>query len=232
MKSIVNPVLVESAFRELYPAKEFRLNSRIIFSGKVKDYGALASYNGHLNLMEFKLNKKWQEISDDIKIGLVQELMLRLFKDKSKKKTLSMELYDKFVKNLHVAIPKTRIDPILKESFSRVNEKYFLGLIEMPNLVFGNDSTTVLGHYDYKTDTLTVSSIFEEHPELMDYIVYHELLHKKFKFKNSGSRNLYHSKAFKDEEKKFENFEDVERKINRLVRMKRSKSGWLSNFGF
>lgn len=204
-------------FEEICPNKN--INFEIIYSGRLKPYSAHAIYDKNLNFVEFKLSKKWRGISDDIKIGLLQELLMKLLK--IKKRTMNVDLYNNFIKNLHKAIPKTKIEPMLKESFDRVNEKYFFGMADMPNLKFGSESTVTLGHYDFKTDTITISRIFEKHPELLDYIMYHELLHKKFKFRNSGMKNIYHSKRFKEEEKRFEGFEEIQKIIKRLLARKR-----------
>jgi len=212
----------EIALRELIKDVDKNIKINIIYSGKLKPYGAYAIYNKNLNVVEFKLNKLWREISSDIKLGLLQELIFKLFR--INKRTINMDLYNNFIRNLHKVIPKTQIDPTLKESFDRVNQKYFFGMMEMPNLKFGNHSTTSLGHYDFKTDTITISRIFENNNELLDYLMYHELLHKKLKYRNTGMRNRYHSKIFRDEEKRFENFKEIQKKIRNLVATKKRRN--------
>ena len=82
----------------------------------------------------------------------------------------------------------------------------------MVNLAWGGFSTSKLGSYEYGSDTVIISNIFKEHPKLLDYIMYHELLHKKFKFKNSGNRSYHHTKEFKKKEKEFED-PDIEKKL-------------------
>ena len=62
---------------------------------------------------------------------------------------MNMELYNLFLKNVHVAIPKTKSDPLLEESFNRANDAYFNGMMDIPNLEWGNDSTSKLGSYHY-----------------------------------------------------------------------------------
>jgi len=213
----------QKAFNELYPGRNAEIE--VIYTGRLKSYGARVTYTPAKDKLSFKLSKKWRNIDEDIRIGLIQALLAKVFRDKTK--NFNIDLYNAFVKNLHIAIPKERVDALLKESFDRVNEKYFSGIMEMPNLVFGRDSTTTLGHYDYKTDTITISSIFRKKTELIDPVMYHEVLHKKHKFK-PGLNNRYHTSRFRKEEKQFENNEHWEKELERFLKMKKVK-GW---FGF
>ena len=56
--------------------------------------------------------------------------------------TQNMEMYNSFIKNLHKYVPKTESDPLLESSFNRINDRYFNGLLEIPNLKFGQRSFT------------------------------------------------------------------------------------------
>jgi len=211
-------MIAQKAFSELYP--DSSADVTIEYNGRLKSYGANVSYNRMLNKFHFKLNKKWRSVHEDIRIGLLQELICKVKKDK--RRTFNMDLYNNFIKNIHIAIPKDRIEPRLKESFDRVNEKYFLGQVEMPNLVFGQDSTSTLGNYDFKTDTITISRIFEKRQDLLDFIVYHEMLHKIYKFK-AGLKTRYHSAKFRNAEKSFESYEKTEKELANFLRARRIK---------
>jgi predicted metal-dependent hydrolase len=208
--------LAEKAFTELYP--DSSADMTIEYSGRLKSYGANVSYNKMLNKFHFKLNKKWRNIDEDIRIGLLQELICKIRKDR--RRTFYMDLYNSFIKNIHMAIPKNRIDEKLKESFDRINEKYFLGMVEMPNLVFGQNSTSSLGNYDFKTDTITISRIFEKRSDLTDFIMYHEILHKVHKFK-AGLKMRYHSAKFRKAERSFEDYAIMERELAKFLRGRR-----------
>ena len=87
----------------------------------------------------------------------------------------------------------------LNSVVNRVNEKYFYGMILVPNLKWGNKSLSQLGTYDYGTDTITVSRILEKESILLDYVMYHEILHKKIKFKEKNGRSIHHSKEWPDQ---------------------------------
>jgi hypothetical protein len=61
--------------------------------------------------------------------------------------------------------------------------------------------------------------------DLLDYVVYHEMLHKKYKFVNKNGRNYHHTGNFKKKEKEFENQQQVERRLKTLrVPRRRNKS--------
>jgi len=205
--------ILKEAFERLYPIKELKHDLLLKYSGRFSDYNAHVVMSS--KKLEFKLSKKWQLVDSAITIGLIQTLMNKIFK--TKKKSLNIDLYNDFLKNIHLSVPKTKTNPALMGSFNRVNEKYFLHSIEIPNLEWGTASKTKLGSYDFHTDTISISTIFQDaDPDLLDYVMYHEMLHKKFKFRTSSSRTLYHSKAFKQAEEQFENSKQIEKRINGL----------------
>lgn len=213
--------LLEQAFTELFPEKNLSdYELKLKYHNKFKPYNANVKYFG--KKIQFNLSKKWKTVSKEIQIGLIQELLLKIFKEK--KKTTNIDLYNIFMRNIHIAIPKTKTHPLLEESFNRVNEKYFFGLIEKPNLVWGNISLRKLGSYEYGSDTITISKIFQNNKELLDYIMYHEVLHKKHKFEDKNGRNYHHTKKFRKDEKEFENSKEMEKEISKLVNKKRIKS--------
>ncbi|MBI2101615.1 SprT-like domain-containing protein [Candidatus Woesearchaeota archaeon] len=219
--------LIKEAFQQLYPEKEPKYNFSLKYSRKFKPYNANVKLYG--NSLMFHLSKDWRKISREIQIGLVQELMVKILKDK--KKTMNMELYNLFMKNVHLAVPKTKTDEILEASFGRINDAYFNGMLDKPNLQWGNASTSKLGSYEYGSDTITISTIFRnERTELLDYVMHHEMLHKKFKFRNKNGRNLHHSSEFRKMEAMFENRDMMEKEISRLAR--RHRFGLKAILGF
>ena len=216
----MDPTLVHEAYQLLYPDKQLPYEPSLRYSGRFKDYNA--NVRLHRDVLEFRLCRKWTEVSPEIQIGLLQSLLLRLFRDK--RKTLYTDLYNNFVKSLHLAIPKTKNDPVLEVVFERVNENYFTGILERPNLEWGSFSKRKLASYNYKTDTISVSTVFQhvQDPALLDYVMYHEMLHKKEKFNCAGSRNHFHTTEFRRKERLFEDWEAVEQRLNRAV----SRARW------
>ena len=127
-----------------------------------------------------------------------------------------MDMYNSFIKKLHLVVPKTNFDPTLESSFHRINEDYFDGLLEKPNLKFGKKTFSKLGSYEYATDTVTISKALENDFELIDYVMYHELLHKKHQFTSKNGRSHHHTKLFRQKEKAFPNSSLMEKRLGRL----------------
>ena len=148
---------------------------------------------------------------------------------KKKINTFYIDMYNNFIKHVHIAVPKTDIDPQLEQSFDRVNERYLLGVVEKPNLIWGNFTKRTLGTYDYKSDTITLSSVLkkfvETNSEFVDIVMYHEMLHKQNKFRACNGRSLYHDKKFKQAERMFENFTETEKRLHHAVRYAKRPSG-------
>ena len=205
--------IAEQAFNDLFPEKDLENYAlKIKYTDKFKPYNANVRYTK--NSLQFNLSKKWRGVSREIQIGLIQGLMLRIFKEK--KETINIDLYNNFMKNLHVSIPKTDTVPLLEESFNKINEKYFFGLMEKPNLTWHN-SIRRLGSYEYGTDTVSISRVLETDMELLDYVMYHEMLHKKQKFHSHNGRTHHHTKEFKEMERNFDNSGEMEDRIKNLV---------------
>ncbi|NQV09330.1 hypothetical protein HQ529_05765 [Candidatus Woesearchaeota archaeon] len=217
--------LVSEAYNGLFPEKEFEYDAKIKYSNKFNDYNANVRYRG--NYLEFGLSKKWKEIGREIRIGLIQSLMAKIFK--TKKTTTNIDLYNIFLKNVHIAAPKYLTDPMLQESFDRLNDEYFYGLMDRPNLTWAK-SINKLGSYEYGSDTITISKILENKDELLDYVMYHEMLHKKHKFTHNKGRSLHHSKKFRTDEKSYPASELLERELKKLVTKNKIKKAF--GFGF
>jgi hypothetical protein len=214
----VSIILVERAYKEVFGDENTKYNFELKYSRRFSDFNANVKRKG--NKISFSLCDRWKDIDIDIQIGLISELFAKLFGKKVM--TTKIELYNIFKKNMHICARRIESEPSLIESFIRVNEKYFYGMIDMPNLVFGNPSRTVLGSYNFQNDTITISSIFyNEDVDVIDLVMHHELLHKKLKF-DSGKQNYrYHTTEFRKLEKEFENCKEIEKKINNIITRKK-----------
>jgi hypothetical protein len=216
---------IQDAFTDLFPDKDPSL-----FSFSIEYSGKFSPYNGNVkrrgNMIEFNFSSKWKHISREIQIGLAQHLFVKLFK--VKKRTTNMDIYSHFMKSIHIAAPKTHFDPILKVSFEKNNEQFFNGMMEMPNLEWGSDSFSKLGQYAYGSDTITMSTILKDAPDgLLDYVMYHEMLHKKLKFTISKSgRTFHHPPEFKRLEAQFPNAGRLEKELSQWAGKKRRSFLW------
>lgn len=196
----MNPAI--RAFKELNIVENRYIATR--YSGHFKGFNANAKYTKEM--ITFNLSSSWKEVDEDIQTGLIQSLIVKIFKLKIRK-TSEMELYENFMKGLSKYAKKHTYDPELEQSFERVNEKMFNGMVDKPNLLFASESFNKLGSYEYSTDTIYMSTIFKDLPAeeqiFLDYVVYHELLHKKHQFNIKNGRHHAHTTAFKNDEARF-----------------------------
>jgi len=201
--------LISEAFYRLFPQSEKNYLFELKYSGRFKSFNSnICLRNGKLLV---NLSKDWKSVNKEIQIGLVQTLILMIFKKNIK--TTNINLYYNFLKRIDQFAPVTQSDSFLAESFNRVNEKYFFSLIDIPNLKW-HDSKRKYGVYDFHTDTISISKNLKNREEqYLDYVMYHEMLHKKLKFKPGVKRTLYHSAAFRRAERQFEDSEKIEREL-------------------
>jgi len=108
----------------------------------------------------------------------------------------------------------------LDEIFEDLNRRFFHGLMGRPQLTWSRDhARNRLGHYDPAHNTIVISRIFD-HPRVprfvVEYIVFHEMLHLKHPVKLRGSRRCVHSREFIAEERAFPELEQAERFLKQI----------------
>ena len=108
----------------------------------------------------------------------------------------------------------------LEAIFEELNTRFFHGLMARPRLSWSPTKTRrILGHYDPAHNAIIISRIFD-HPAVpryvLEYIVYHEMLHLKHPVKMRGSRRCVHSAEFQEEEKRFPRVAEAEGFLKRL----------------
>ncbi len=213
--------MVKESFETLFPEKVSQYEFILKYSAAFSGYNANARMRG--NTIILRMSKEWRGVSREIQMGLIQELLIRLFKKKMH--TMNMDLYHMFLKRIHIAIPKDQSDDILRSAFEHLNEAYFNQTMEIPNLKWGQDSTRRLGTYEFGTDTITISRIL--HPnncpdkELMHYVLYHEILHKKFKFNSHAGHTRAHTREFREWERNYPNAPLLEKRLSLLASKRR-----------
>lgn len=209
------------AFRGLYPKRQIP-QLRIRFSGRFQSYNANVQIKKQLRRiteLEFRMSKAFEKIDEVILIGVAQHLLNKVYKTKIQ--TLEQEVYANFLKHAKKYSAKNIIDTELKTVFDTLNERYFSGLMAMPNLKFGREALRTLGHYNYNTDTITISPVLLQREDLLEFVMYHEMLHKKHGItKTKTGRNYYHTTAFRRDEKKF-HIPDIEKKLEGFLRKKK-----------
>jgi len=221
--------LIEESFTRLFPGREFKYVPHLEYNRRLGDFNANISMR--FNQIAVRLNLQWKDIDEEIKIGLIQHLLLKIFKKRMN--TRNIELYNNFVKNIPLLIPKTKSEPALENSFQRVNQKFFSSTLEQPNLQWGQQAYRKLASYNFHNDTVTVSTIFNDaRQEVLDYLMYHELLHKHHKFQHNAGRSSFHTREFKQAEELYPQQQEIEKELTTIIRSKRrrKKLGFLSSF--
>jgi predicted metal-dependent hydrolase len=104
--------------------------------------------------------------------------------------------------------------------FEELNTRFFHGLMARPRMSWSQAKTRrILGHYDPAHNAIIISRIFD-HPGVpryvLEYVVYHEMLHLKHPVKLRGSRRCVHSAEFQAEEKLFPRVEQANAFLKRM----------------
>jgi hypothetical protein len=110
------------------------------------------------------------------------------------------------------AVPQGRWQN-LETNFERLNARYFGGKLERPRLTWSTSkSRRILGRYDATHHTIFISLLFDSPrvPEfVLDYVLYHEMLHVKHPSRAGNCRMLTHTPEFRAEEVRFESYKQA-----------------------
>ena len=109
----------------------------------------------------------------------------------------------------------------LAAAFARVNAQYFGDALSRPRLTWNRTFTgRKFGHYDPVRDTAMISCSLDraDVPEfVLDFVLYHELLHKQLGVDWRGGRATAHTREFRAVERRFERHAQAEAAIKRLA---------------
>lgn len=110
----------------------------------------------------------------------------------------------------------------LDEIFDNLNFWYFKGDLPKPVLTWSARKTyRILGHHDSTHDTIVVSKSLDsaDVPRfVVEYIVYHEMLHIHHPTVHHNGRRYNHTAAFRRDEQRFPYYKAAEDWIERSVR--------------
>ena len=109
----------------------------------------------------------------------------------------------------------------LDEMFATIDREYFSGKMLKPRLMWsGILSHRKLGHYERTRDRVVLSQILDDRhiPKyVVEFVLYHELLHKHHGFKWVNGRCLAHTPEFRRSAREFSHYQEAESflKLNR-----------------
>lgn len=109
----------------------------------------------------------------------------------------------------------------LEELFERVNQQYFQGKIAKPQLAWSRIKTRrKFGHYEPARDRIVLSLTLDDAQVpayAAEFVMYHEMLHIRHGATWRNGRRLVHTPAFRQDERKFEQYQSAEAELARLV---------------
>lgn len=109
----------------------------------------------------------------------------------------------------------------LKTIFDYVNSNYFSERLRVPTLAWVDESPARrLGYYFEPFNLLVVNRVFdtERVPRyVLEFVVYHELLHHIDAESGRMMRRVHHTKDFREQERRFSSYAEAEKWMSRLV---------------
>jgi hypothetical protein len=179
-----------------------------------------------------KFHVAFRRASDEV---ILQAGRLMLCRSKKTRQCLHRAEYDEFVRSMphsKFKLPGARkakkmsygsvgVHRQLDESFNRVNAAYFQSGLVQPELCWSPvRARRILGSYQERYDRLIISRVFDSLAVplfVLDYLMYHELLHKFLGIGRRGDgRRCMHGAEFKNLERRFEHYEAAQEFIKKL----------------
>jgi predicted metal-dependent hydrolase len=221
--------LFQETYRELRPASsipELTIN-----------FFAFANVNNTIRLREGRLLVRLSDLlegaPDSVLRAIAHILLAKMYRQPIERGQAAR--YRKYVAS-HEIVRKThlvrqmrgrkRLRPAqghfydLDAVFEKLNTRFFHGLMARPRMSWSQTKTRrILGHYDPAHNAIIISRVFDHlavPAYVLEYIVYHEMLHLKHPVKLRGSRRCVHSAEFQAEEKLFPHMTQANAFLKRL----------------
>jgi hypothetical protein len=110
----------------------------------------------------------------------------------------------------------------LERLFDELNKNYFAGGLQRPHIGWSTRNwRRQFGCYDPGPNQILLNRRMDRAgvPQFaVEYVLFHEMLHVKHPTRRSGCSLVSHSKEFREEEKRFAEFERARRVLDRLAR--------------
>jgi hypothetical protein len=108
----------------------------------------------------------------------------------------------------------------LQEIFEDLNLRFFGGMMARPELGWSRrPSRTTLGHYDPCHHAIVLST-FLDRPDVprlvVEYVMFHEMLHLRHPVEHKGARRCVHTPEFKQAERQFPQLREAKDLLKRL----------------
>lgn len=108
----------------------------------------------------------------------------------------------------------------LESVFNDINNQYFGGRLNKPKISWSaKRSKYILGRYDSTHDTIFISRVFDSERVplyVVEYVMYHEMLHIRHQTRVNECRLIVHTPEFKQEERRFVRFAEAKEWLKTL----------------
>jgi hypothetical protein len=108
----------------------------------------------------------------------------------------------------------------LDACFDRLNGQYFGGELDKPRISWSaKRSRHILGRYDATHHMIFISRLFDSRnipPYVLDYIMFHEMLHVKHRSRIHDCRVLVHTPEFRSDERSFAEYRAAKQWLQNL----------------
>ncbi len=108
----------------------------------------------------------------------------------------------------------------LEKIFEDLNFRFFHGLMARPDVGWSRQrSRTTLGHYDPSHNAIILSKLLDSpnvDPLVVEYVMFHEMLHLRYPAEHKGSRRSVHTREFHQAEKEFPRLKEAKEHVKRL----------------
>jgi hypothetical protein len=224
----------DELFTRVYRQKAVRAKRKSRGVAAAVDFRPWANANGRIHLagdvLHVHLSDLWRAAPGEVLESLAEILMAKLFRHKvsDEHSTRYREwVNSEAVHNEMVRLRRERgrksFAPAggahydLDQMFDRLNADYFSGQLSRPKLGWSRGaSSTLLGHYDPPHHAIVLNRVLDsgEMPAaVVEFVLYHEMLHIRFPVVLRDGKRHIHTRAFRVEEKKFSDYEEAKRFI-------------------
>lgn len=178
--------------------------------------------------IHLKISKYLADAPPDILQDLAIILLAKVYKVKPEKSI--KDSYKAYAESIQPDIPKRKKSIPkgyhaqgkyfnLQKVFDNLNQLYFNNKLSVKYLGWSkNKSYTRLGYYDRERDLLVISRIFDSKKvpcEIIEYLLYHEMLHIQIPTQKINGRRRIHPPEFKKLEKEFPEYSQIQNWIGK-----------------
>lgn len=114
----------------------------------------------------------------------------------------------------------------LEEIFAQLNQKYFRGELGAARVGWSRaKSKRTLGNFDAAHRAITITRWLDSPSaprSLVEYVMFHEMLHMQFPTERNGHRRVVHSPQFRKAEKSFPQYHQAMRQLKKLTESRRA----------